>query len=137
MAEGLSADLQATLNAILANIQSVRDENNKNIQAVRDDNKQLREDNKILQENLKIVREDSKRQNKKIFAAIHEQAKQSKAIVEAAESKITEKVESIRGEFETAIALNNTRVTECETRVLAVEEHVNDSINTCENKLEI
>ena len=47
-------------------------------------------------------------------------------------------------EFETAIELNNTRITECETRVLPVEEYmqaqttaVNDSINTYENKLEI
>ena len=75
--------------------------------------------------------------------AIHEQAKQSKAIVEAAENKITEKIESIRVEFDSAIALNNTRVTECETRMIAVEEcmreqtaAVNESINTHENKLE-
>ena len=83
MAEPLPADLQSTLNAILASIQSVRDEN------------------KQLQENLKSVRDDSKHQNKsiheenkKIFAAVHEQAKQSKSIVEAAEKKITEKDES-------------------------------------------
>ena len=67
------------LNAILSSIQSVRDEN-----------KQLRDDKKILQVNLKSVRDDNKNQNKKIFAAIHEQAKQNKAIVEAAENKITE-----------------------------------------------
>ena len=66
----------------------------------------MHEDSKILNENLKSVRDEAKNQNKKIFAAIHEQTKQNKAIVEAAESKITEKVESIRVEFETAIALN-------------------------------
>ena len=35
---------------------------------------------------------------------------------------MTEKVESIRVEFDSAIALNNTRVTECETRMIAVEK---------------
>ena len=47
-------------------------------------------------------------------------------------------------EFESAIGLTNTRVTECETRVIGVEEcmreqttAVNDSINTYENKLEV
>ena len=38
-----SADLQSTLAAILANIQSVREENNKNIQAVHNNNKQEQE----------------------------------------------------------------------------------------------
>ena len=117
---------------------------------LQDDNKQLREnlksvheDTKILNENLKSVRDEAKNQNKKIFAAIHEQAKQNKIIVEAAESKIMEKVASIRVESESAIDLTNTRVTECETRVIGVEEcmreqtaAVNESINTHENKLE-
>ena len=50
MAEPLSsADFQSTLNAILANIQSVCD-----------DHKQLWEENKRAQENLKSVHEDNK-----------------------------------------------------------------------------
>ena len=81
MVEAQSADLQSTLNAILANTQSVRDdhkqlwEDNKrvqeNLKSVHEDNKVLQEnlksvheDNKILQENLKSVR-DNKNQNKK------------------------------------------------------------------------
>ena len=84
----LSGNLESTLTAILASIHSVRD------------------DNKQLQENFKSVHDDSKQQNrsiheenKKMFAAVHEQAKQNKNIVEAAEKKITEKVESIRADF--------------------------------------
>ena len=39
------------------------------------------------------------RKIKKNFAAVHEQAKHNKSIIEAAERKITEKVESIRFDF--------------------------------------
>ena len=126
MAEALSADLQATINAILASIQSVRDEN-----------KQLRHDSKNQN---RVIHEE----NKKILAAVHEQAKQNKNIVEAAEKKITEKVESIRVDFEAALEVNNSRITECETRMLSVEDRmqsqttaINDFINSHENKLEI
>ena len=72
MAEGLSADLQAMLNIILANIQSVRDDNkqlhdesNKNNKALQDNLKSVHEDSKTLNKNLKSVRDEAKNQNKK------------------------------------------------------------------------
>ena len=51
-------------------------------------------------------------------------AKQNKSIIEADEKKITEKVESIRADFEAALEINNSRITECETRMLSVQERV-------------
>ena len=45
---------------------------------------------------------------KKIFAAVHEEVKKNKSIIEAAEKKITEKVESIRADFEAVLEISNS-----------------------------
>ena len=97
------------------------------------------------------IRDDSKQQNrniheenKKIFPVVREQAKQNKSIIEAAEKKITEKVESIRADFEAVLEIKNSWITECETRMISVEERVqsqataiNEFISSHENKLKL
>ena len=73
---------------------------------------------------LQSIREDAIKQNKtlydvnkKIFAAVYDQSKQKKALLEATEKKIPDKVESIRANVELGLEVNSSRISKCEARV--------------------
>ena len=55
---------------------------------------------------------------------MHEQSRQNKAFLESAEKKITDKVESIHANVEMVLEMNNSRISECESRVMLIEERV-------------
>ena len=95
----LSVDMQATLASILVNIQKAQEDATKQNKSLHDE-------------------------NKRIFMAIHDQAKQSKQLLESTEKSIGEKVELIRNNIETALEANNSRNSECEAKMSRIEERV-------------
>ena len=92
-------DIQTALAAIMANIQSVKEDVSKQNKAIRED-------------------------NKKIYNVMHDQAKQNKQLLEAAEIWLSEKVEVIRAGIETALENNNSWICECEAKITDIEGKV-------------
>ena len=107
MAEGL--ELQNTLVALLANMQKLSEANNE----------EAAKQNKSLHD-----------ENKRIFMSVHDQAKQSKQLLESTEKRIGEKVELIRSNIETALEANNSRISECEAKITGIEERVTHHTST-------
>lgn len=133
------SDLSSTFAALLANIQSLKN----NIQSFREEKRKKYNQFEIIIiityyrfvmiiiTTFNLIREDTKQQkksvheeNKKIYAADYEQSKQNKALINSAVKKITEKVESTRAHFETALEISTSRISECETRDVSVEERI-------------
>ena len=73
-----SVDMQTTLASILASIQKIQEDTTKQNKSLHDE-------------------------NKRIFTAVHEQAKQGKQLLVSTEKRIGEKVEIIRSNIETAL----------------------------------
>ena len=107
MAEAL--ELQNTLVALLANMQKMSE-----------DNKATKEEAIKQNRSLQSLHDE----NKKIYTAVHDQAKQNKQLLESTEKRIGEKVELIRTNIELALEANNSRLSDCEAKINVIEERM-------------
>ena len=110
MAEGL--ELQNTLAALLANMQKMSEENRPNKEEIKANVQKLSEENKANKEEAAKQNKSLHDENKRIYTAVHDQAKQNKQLLESTEKRIGEKVEIIRSNIETALeAVSYTHLT--------------------------
>ena len=108
-----SQQLQNTLAAILANMQQMSEE----IKSSKDENKANMQ--KISEVALKQNKslQSLHDENKKIYTAVHEQAKQNQQLLELTEKRIADKLELICSSSETALERNKSHSRECEAKI--------------------
>ena len=63
-------------------------------------------------------------ENKKLYAAVQEQSKQSKQMIEAAEKRISETVEAMKADIEAYLEVNKSRLNEYGAKLAGMEEQV-------------
>ena len=93
--------------------------------------KTMSEENKASQAGIQKLSVEVEKQNKslhdenkKLYTAVQEQSKRGKQMLDAAEKRISETVETMKANIEARVEVNNSRVSECEAKLSGIEEKV-------------